>query len=227
MIITIDGEAASGKTTLAKELSKTLDIPYYETGAFYRCITLYCIEHNIPHTDEGLVEESIKNCHIRVEDEGIKKIYFVNDLNVTKKLRSDKVTDLVSQYAALKSIRHEVFLILRNCVGDTGVVEGRDMGTTVFPQADLKLFLKASLNTRAKRRIKDLNSQFPDSSQEVDLIEKSLKERDYSDSNREHSPLRYDESSMVSIDTSDKSIEKTVEIILELLVKMNLLESKE
>ena len=186
VIIAIDGQASTGKSTQAKKLAENLKYDYRDSGAYYRAITLYLLDNNIKFdlniTDKILHKINIKQTY----EEGQFRIY-LNDYDVTDKIRGYKVSLNVSNYAKKPEIRKFVFNQLRkssesNCL----VVDGRDIGTVVFPNADYKFFLVAEPKIRAERRHKQIN----DDSVKVDIIEEEIKQRDKTDSTREIAPLK-------------------------------------
>ena len=186
VIIAIDGQASTGKSTQAKKLAENLKYDYRDSGAYYRAITLYFLDNNIKFdlniTDKILHKINIKQTY----EEGQFSIY-LNDHDVTDKIRGYKVSLNVSNYAKKPEIRKFVFNQLRkssesNCL----VVDGRDIGTVVFPYADFKFFLVAEPKIRAERRHKQIN----DDSVKVDIIEEEIKLRDKTDSTREIAPLK-------------------------------------
>ena len=186
VIIAIDGQASTGKSTQAKKLAENLKYDYRDSGAYYRAITLYLLDNNIKFdlniTDKILHKINIKQTY----EEGQFRIY-LNDDDVTDKIRGHKVSINVSNYAKKPEIRKFVFNQLRkSSESNSLVVDGRDIGTVVFPNADFKFFLVAKPKIRAERRHKQIN----DDSVKVDIIEEEIKQRDKTDSTREIAPLK-------------------------------------
>ena len=186
VIIAIDGQASTGKSTQAKKLAENLKYSYRDSGAYYRAITLYLLDNNIKFdlniTDKILHKINIKQTY----EEGQFRIY-LNDYDVTDKIRGHKVSLNVSNYAKKPEIRKFVFNQLRkSSESNSLVVDGRDIGTVVFPNADFKFFLVAKPKIRAERRHKQIN----DDSVKVDIIEEEIKQRDKTDSTREIAPLK-------------------------------------
>ena len=186
VIIAIDGQASTGKSTQAKKLAENLKYDYRDSGAYYRAITLYLLDNNIKFdlniTDKILDKINIKQTY----EEGQFRIY-LNDYDVTDKIRGHKVSLNVSNYAKKPEIRKFVFNQLRkSSESNSLVVDGRDIGTVVFPYADFKFFLVAEPKIRAERRHKQIN----DDSVKVDIIEEEIKQRDKTDSTREIAPLK-------------------------------------
>ena len=186
VIIAIDGQASTGKSTQAKKLAENLKYNYRDSGAYYRAITLYLLDNNIKFdfniTDKILYKINIKQTY----EEGQFRIY-LNDYDVTDKIRGHKVSLNVSNYAKKPEIRKFVFDQLRkSSESNSLVVDGRDIGTVVFPNADFKFFLVGKPKIRAERRHKQIN----DDSVKVDIIEEEIKQRDKTDSTREIAPLK-------------------------------------
>jgi cytidylate kinase len=186
VIIAIDGQASTGKSTQAKKLAENLNYDYRDSGAYYRAITLYFLDNNIKFdlniTDKILYKINIKQTY----EEGQFRIY-LNDYDVTDKIRGHKVSLNVSNFAKKKEIRKFVFNQLRkSSESNSLVVDGRDIGTVVFPNADFKFFLVGKPKIRAERRHKQIN----DDSVKVDIIEEEIKQRDKTDSTREIAPLK-------------------------------------
>ena len=186
VIIAIDGQASTGKSTQAKKLAENLKYDYRDSGAYYRAITLYLLDNNIKFdlniTDKILHKINIKQTY----EEGQFRIY-LNDYDVTDKIRGHKVSLNVSNFAKKKEIRKFVFNQLRkSSESNSLVVDGRDIGTVVFPNADFKFFLVGKPKIRAERRHKQIN----DDSVKVDIIEEEIKQRDKTDSTREIAPLK-------------------------------------
>ena len=186
VIIAIDGQASTGKSTQAKKLAENLKYDYRDSGAYYRAITLYLLDNNIK-VDLNITDKILHKINIRqTYKEGQFRIY-LNDYDVTDKIRGHKVSLNVSNYAKKPEIRKFVFNQLRkSSESNSLVVDGRDIGTVVFPNADFKFFLVAEPKIRAERRHKQIN----DDSVKVDIIEEEIKQRDKTDSNREIAPLK-------------------------------------
>ena len=186
VIIAIDGQASTGKSTQAKKLAENLKYNYRDSGAYYRAITLYLLDNNIKF-DLNISEKILDKINIKqAYEEGQFSIY-LNDHDVTDKIRGYKVSLNVSNYAKKPEIRKFVFNQLRkSSESNSLVVDGRDIGTVVFPNADYKFFLVAEPKIRAERRHKQIN----DDSVKVDIIEEEIKPRDKTDSTREIAPLK-------------------------------------
>ena len=210
VIIAIDGQASTDKSTQAKNLADNLGFNYRDSGAYYRAITLYLLNNNIKHNLK--ISQEILNQIIIKQDynEGQFRI-FLNDDDVTNKIRGHKVSLSVSNYAKKSEIRKFVFDQLRKSAESNSlVVDGRDIGTVVFPDADFKFFLIAEPRIRAERRHK----QIDDDSVKVDIIEEEIKVRDKTDSTREIAPLRKADDAF-KIDVSDLTIKEVFNKILQ------------
>ena len=210
VIIAIDGQASTGKSTQAKKLAENLKYNYRDSGAYYRAITLYLLDNNIKF-DLNISDKILDKINIKqTYEEGQFSIY-LNDHDVTDKIRGYKVSLNVSNYAKKPEIRKFVFNQLRkSSESNSLVVDGRDIGTVVFPYADFKFFLVAEPKIRAERRHKQIN----DDSVKVDIIEEEIKQRDKTDSNREIAPLKKAVDAL-KIDVSNLTINEVFNKILQ------------
>ena len=210
VIIAIDGQASTGKSTQAKKIADNLGLNYRDSGAFYRAITLYLLNSNVKH-DLNISQEILNQIRIKQDyNEGHFRI-FINDDDVTNKIRGHKVSLSVSNYAKKPEIRKFVFDQLRKSAESNSiVVDGRDIGTVVFPDANFKFFLIAEPRIRAERRHK----QIDDDSVKVDIIEEEIKIRDKTDSTREIAPLKKADDAF-KIDVSDLTIDEVFNKILQ------------
>ena len=215
MIIAIDGPSASGKSTTAKAVSKRLGFIHLDTGAMYRAVTLGISESEIELNNHNEVKLYLKSLKIEFDQNDH---IVLNGKNVTDSIRTVKISSNVSKVSAISEVREKMVQVQRNIAGDNNcVLEGRDIGTVVFPNADFKFFLIADITIRAKRRFEDLQE-----SNELltlnELIE-SIRRRDELDSKRDLSPLKQAKDAIV-IDTSFLSIEQQVNRIVK-IVKQN------
>lgn len=213
MIIAIDGPAGAGKSTVAKILAHKLGFLYIDTGAIYRALTLKAIETEIDIEDAPRLIEMAFQTQIDLENnqDGSLKI-FLDGKDVTDQIRHPRITKLVSDIAKIKGVR-EVMLKLQRKLGRQidSVLDGRDIGTIVFPDADKKFYINAKFEERVKRRYKELKELGQDVT--LDDIEDDLRNRDTIDSTREFAPLKKAEDA-IYIDTTDMTIEEVVNKIL-------------
>ena len=209
MIIAFDGPAGSGKSTIAKIISEKLGITYLDTGAMYRAVTLYFLENNVDFNDENQVKINLE----KIELEFINDKLYLNNKDVSVQIREKNVNDNVSFVSAIRIVREKMVDLQRKMSGKKSVVlDGRDIGTVVFPNADYKFYITASVDVRARRRYEE-ELQKGISNLSFDEVKKSMENRDYIDSNREVTPLRKADDA-IEIDTSDMSIEEVLEKIL-------------
>ena len=209
--IAIDGPAASGKSTAAKGVAKALDFLYLDTGALYRAITLYMIEKGLDTRSEEDAKSILDEVTMREDKNGH---IFLNERDVTERVREEDVTKLVSYACAHKAVRERLVALQREMAkGESVVMDGRDIGTVVLPDATLKVYQVASVESRAKRRYLEELSKGKEAS--LDEIQKDIERRDYIDSHREHSPLRKAEDAIL-LDTSDLTIQEEIDAILSL-----------
>jgi pantoate ligase/cytidylate kinase len=215
-IIAIDGPAGSGKSTVTKLIAKKLKLLYLDTGAMYRALSWLLIKENIDFKKEKKLQNILKNISIVFKaNENSHQDVFINKYCVTEEIRSQEISSIVSKISSIKEVRK--FLVEeQRKIGESGglVAEGRDIGTTVFPHAELKIFLTASIDERVKRRKSDKNSK---DSQEIDLhtLKELIKKRDFEDSNREISPL-IKANDAIEIITDGYSINEVVNKIIDL-----------
>ena len=209
-IVAIDGPAGAGKSTITKIFAQKMDLLYLDTGAMYRAVTWLVQKNNIDPNDKGNIKGLLKNLNLelKISQDGNQQV-FVNEVEVTDQIRFPKVTEEVSIIAAHNCVR-EAMTSQQKQIGSKGglVAEGRDIGTTVFPDAELKVFLTASVKERAKRRALDLTNRGFKTPNLLDL-EKQITERDILDSNRKISPLLKAKDAKELI-TDGISIEKVV-----------------
>jgi CMP/dCMP kinase len=215
-IIAIDGPAGSGKSTTAKIVAERLGYTYLDTGAMYRALTYYALLNNIAPSDGERLAEVMGKLSIKFENRNEHQHVLIDDLDVTTQIRTPEVTRQVSEVAAHKKIR-EVMVEKQKDLGKRGsiVAEGRDTTTVVFTNAHLKIYLKASIEQRAQRRLIDLTQMGVSTS--LQEIQEDIKRRDNYDSNREHSPLTIAPDAIV-VDTSNLTIEDQVEKIISLAI---------
>ena len=211
LIVAIDGEASTGKSTQAKKIAEELDFDYRDSGAYYRALTLYIIQNNI-NSNEDISQTILDKIDLKQTFKDNKLIIYLNNEDVSDKIRGYKVSINVSSYAKKSEIRNFVYTQLRKSAKSNSlVIDGRDIGTVVFPDADFKFFLFADSKVRAERRHKQIN----DKSVKLESIEKEIKTRDNTDSTRKIAPLKkaddayeIDVTSLSIIQVFDKILQK-------------------
>ena len=212
MIIAIDGPAASGKSTSAKLLAKELGYLYLDTGAMYRCIAFSILENKIDISNQDSLTKFLKIFEIDLKKTSNNLSFFVNGKNVTNKIRKSDVSQKVSEVSAIPIIREYMVRIQRSFTKNNScVMEGRDIGTVVFPNAEFKFFFIASDEVRAKRRQLELES-LGEKKSLVNLMHE-IKKRDKFDSERGHSPLRK-AFNAIEVDTTNMTIDEQVNFML-------------
>jgi len=214
IIVTIDGFSSCGKSTLAKQLAKELNYVFIDSGAMYRAITLYFLRNhvNIEHREE--VQDALNNIELSFEfnERTGRSDMYLNGENVELLIRDMLVSENVSSIAALKEVREFAVAQQQKMGEEKGIVmDGRDIGTTVFPKAELKIFMTADPAVRVERRFKELFEKNPNIT--IEEVQKNLEMRDYLDSNREISPLRQAEDAIV-LNNSNLSMEEQLKIAL-------------
>ena len=213
--IAIDGPASSGKSTVAKILASDFHFIYVDTGAMYRAITFLAIKHNIVFSDEDGLAELTKKYPITFKQSAHGQLVFADDEEITQAIRQPDVTGAVSEVSAHRKVREELVEAQRKLAQAGGVVmDGRDIGTTVLPQAEVKIFLVASVDERAQRRYKE--NQEKGIEMDSEAIKEAIAKRDYLDSHREVSPLIQAEDAEL-VDTTGMSIEQVVTKIKEVI----------
>jgi len=217
IVITIDGWSSCGKSTLAKQMAKELGYVYIDSGAMYRAITLYFLRHHIDWTDTTEVKEALKNIILEFycnEKSGQSEI-FLNGENVEYVIRDLVIAEKVSEVATIKKVRTFAVAEQQKMGKKKGIVmDGRDIGTTVFPDAALKIFMTADISVRVERRFKEMFEKNPNIT--IEEVKNNLEMRDYIDSNREVSPLRKAPDAIV-IDNTNISREQQLKFALNLL----------
>lgn len=207
--IAIDGWSSCGKSTLAKELARALGYVYIDSGAMYRAITLYFLRNHINWQDTAQVTVALKSIDLRFEynEESGQSELFMNDENVEYLIRDLIVAENVSDVATIKEVRDFAVDRQREMGAGKGIVmDGRDIGTVVFPDAELKIFLTADISVRVERRFREMLVKNPNVT--IEEVKANLEMRDYIDSHREISPLRMAEDSLL-LDNSNMTIEET------------------
>lgn len=221
MIITIDGPVATGKSTIAKRVAELLGYIYLDTGAMYRCLTYGIISKGISPDDTTALQAILDGFQFEFRMVKGERHYFVDGNDVTDEIRSPQITSLVSRVSAIKEVRQKLVTIQRS-LADTvnAVCEGRDLGTVVFPHANLKIFLTGKDEVRAQRRLAEFKAKFPEATESLTLDQAihEIVERDRYDSARENSPLKK-AGDAIEIDTTELTIPEVVAKILDLVEK--------
>ena len=206
MIIAIDGPAGSGKSTTARLLAKKLDFIYLDTGAMYRAVTLFFLDNKIDLTNSDEVSSGLNKINLKIENRSSSFNVFVQNTNVNNLIRDELINKNVSNVSEIYSVRKKMVDIQREFSSNKDIViEGRDIGSHVFPNADYKFYIEADISVRASRRMKDLSN----ANKSLDDMCKLLLERDKIDSNRNISPLIKPKDAYV-VDTTSLSIEEQV-----------------
>ena len=207
--IAIDGPAGAGKSTIARALAKRLSYIYVDTGAMYRAMALYLLREGISAEDSGRIEEACERVDISIiYEDNVQKV-LLNGVDVSSLIRSEEVGNMASRSAQNGRVREKLVELQRQLAAKTDVVmDGRDIGTCVLPGADVKIYLTASVHTRAVRRYKE----YLEKGMEADLaqIEEDIEKRDHQDMNREISPLKKAEDAVL-LDSSDMTIEEVLD----------------
>ena len=213
--VATDGPAGAGKSTIAKLLAAKMNYIYVDTGAMYRAMAVYFSQNNVNPSDEDAINEAVKNVDITIcYEDGVQQV-ILNGENVTSILRTEqtgKMASMTSKYAAVRT----KLVDLQRKLADTSnvIMDGRDIGTTVLPNAFAKIFLTASSDARAQRRFKELTEKGEECN--FDDIKADIEQRDYEDSHRAISPLKQADDAVL-LDTSDMSIEQVVEAMVKII----------
>lgn len=208
MNVAIDGPAGAGKSTIAKLCAKKMNLVYVDTGAMYRAVALYLLESGIDVNDPSEVADKCTGADVDIKyEDGIQNVY-LNGNNVTGRLREEAVGNTASVTSAVPEVRKQIFALQRGLADRGGVImDGRDIGTVVMPDADVKIYLTASSEVRARRRVLELEAkgEKPD----FEEVKRDIEERDYRDMHREISPLKQADDAVL-VDTSDMTIDEVV-----------------
>lgn len=212
MQIALDGPAGAGKSTVAKAIAKELGIVYLDTGAMYRAVAFYMVEYNIAPEDTAAVEEALKKIELSIEYDGGVQRMILCGRDVSKEIRENHISAAASVFSAIPAVR--VFLVemqRRLAARQDCVLDGRDIGTFVLPQAEFKFYLTADAAERAKRRAAELNAR--GEAADVATIQKEIEARDYADSHREFAPLRQAEDAVL-VDSTFLSARQVTDFII-------------
>ncbi|WP_458787651.1 (d)CMP kinase [Vallitalea sediminicola] len=213
--IAIDGPAGAGKSTIAKKIAKKLDIIYVDTGAMYRAFGLYCIRNNILSDQNDTINNILDDIDISISYIDGEQQVILNDENVNEFIRDEEVGKMASEISVNKNVRLKLVELQRNLASKKSVVmDGRDIGTYVLPNATTKIYLTASVEIRAERRHKELIEK--GISRDLESIKDEINKRDYRDMNREFAPLKKADDAK-EVDTSNLSIDEVVNEILKMI----------
>lgn len=222
--IAIDGVSSSGKSTMAKDLAKKIGYLYIDSGAMYRAVTLYCLQNNLIGEDKTINQEELKkqlsniNIEFKLNQKTGKPDTYLNGVNVESEIRGMEVSSLVSPVSAIGFLRKEMVKQQQEMSLKKGVVmDGRDIGTVVFPNAELKIFVTASPELRAKRRVDELRGRGNNETTYEEVLE-NIKYRDHQDTNRKESPLRKADDA-IELDNSTINIEQQLQWAIDMYHK--------
>lgn len=212
--IAIDGPAGAGKSTIAKQIARRKGYIYVDTGAMYRAMALFLIENHISPTEPEKISEKCREADISIVYENGEQVVLLNGRNVNGLIRTEEVSNMASASSVNGDVRKKLVELQQQLAKKANVVmDGRDIGTCVLPDADLKIYLTASSKVRAKRRYDEMAARGDKC--DIDVIKKDIEERDYRDMHRDISPLRQAEDAVL-VDSSDMTIGEVVERILDL-----------
>ena len=210
--IAIDGPAGAGKSTIAKRVAKELGFVYVDTGAMYRAMAIYFVDNGIDGGDEAAVSKACAAVDVKITYEDGAQQVILNGENVTGRLRHEEVGRMASKVAVYAAVRSKLVELQRQLAAGTDVImDGRDIGTCVLPNATVKVYLTASVDARAKRRYDELVEK--GEKQDIDVIKADIEKRDYNDMHRDISPLRQAEDAVL-VDSSDMDIDEVTAAIM-------------
>lgn len=210
--IAIDGPAGAGKSTIAKNIAKELGFIYVDTGAMYRAMAVYFLDNKIDTDDESKISDACNGVSIKIAYENNAQQVILNGENITGRLRTEEVGNTASKTAVYAAVRKKLVELQQELALTTDVVmDGRDIGTCVLPNATCKIYLTASVETRAERRYKELTEKGVDA--DIEEIKKDIADRDYRDMNRDVSPLKQAEDAVL-VDSSNMNIEEVTQAII-------------
>ena len=214
--VAVDGPAGAGKSTITKKVAEQLNFNYVDTGALYRTLTLYFLENNLKELDEVKIEQLLANIDFKVFYDNGKQCMYLNGENVLEKIRTSEVSKYTSLFATSPKVREFLIDTQRNlALSNNIIMDGRDIASVVLPNADVKIYLTASVEERAKRRYEQFLKQ---GMLDIDIekVAEAIKKRDYQDENREIAPLKKVEDAVL-VDTTTMTIEEVVETMTNLI----------
>ncbi len=212
--IAIDGPAGAGKSTIAKKVAAELGFIYVDTGAMYRAMALYMIKNGIRADEPEKISATCESADITIRHENGEQVVLLNGENVNGLIRTEEVGNMASASSVNGDVRKKLVELQQKLASETDVVmDGRDIGTVVLPNADVKVYLTASSRVRAERRFKELTAKGENC--DIDVIEKDIIERDYRDMHREISPLKQADDATL-VDSSDMTIDEVAKTIVDL-----------
>lgn len=212
--IAIDGPAGAGKSTIAKLIAKKMNLIYVDTGAMYRAMALYMLRQGVSAGDEAAINERCKEADISIDYQDGTQVVYLNGENVNAYLRTEEVGNMASKTSVQPGVRRKLVELQHKLAAQKDcIMDGRDIGTCVLPNADVKVYLTASSQVRAKRRYDELTAKGEDC--DLEQIRLDIEERDYRDMNREYSPLRQAEDAIL-IDSSYMTIEEVADAVIAL-----------
>ncbi len=215
--VAVDGPAGSGKSTVAKEIAKALGILYIDTGAMYRTVGMACLKKGIDPADEGAVVASLDDLDMKIFPEAGGQRILLDGEDITSRIRTEEIGKAASSVAAYQKVREKLVEIQQGLAKEQSVImDGRDIGTKLLPDAEVKIYLDASVEERAKRRVGELEAQ--GKTADLEIIREEIAHRDYQDMHRENSPLCRAEDA-VNVDTTGLDIPAVTEKLLALIAE--------
>lgn len=215
MIIAIDGPAGAGKSTIAKLIAKQLGLVYIDTGAMYRAVGLKAKRNNIACSEQEKIEEMLKNTEVELKNENGATAVYLDGENVSTEIRLPEISRMASDISAVPAVRYAMVEMQRSMANKTDtILDGRDIGTFVLPNADVKIFLTASVEERAERRYKELIARGENVKRED--VRSDIEKRDYNDSHRALAPLKKADDA-TEVDTTGMTIDQVCEKIISLV----------
>lgn len=213
IVIAIDGYSSCGKSTLAKAMAKHLHFVYIDSGAMYRAVTLYFLRHGVDFNNQTQVAEALNSIHLNFHSRDYQTHITLNEEEVSEEIRSMEISEQVSEVSAIKAVRHEMVKQQQRMGQSKNIVmDGRDIGTTVFPDATLKIFMTADPKIRAERRFKEMQAKGADIT--LEEVFENLAHRDFLDTTREESPLTRAEDAII-LDNTNLTPEEQLHFALE------------